>query len=181
MRCLPLRSMIFSLSLATSVALCPVASAADASVARQVQDLLAAYEEAPGAQELQALGPEAADVLRGLAQDAHQPVSTRARAVHALGWFPDATDHDLLLGWAQDGSTEKILRRKAVFALVNGWGEAAIPEVAPLLADDDVQLRLAVVRALSGLPADKVRDVLQNRLAVEQSRTVRDALTRAIQ
>jgi HEAT repeat protein len=184
MRSHPLRSTIYllaSMAFAMLVAVAPVARAAEITVEQQVVDLLSAYEEAPSSQELSALGPTVPDVLRSYAQDSRKPLSMRARAIHALGWYPDATDHALLLSWATGSDTPDIFRRKAVFALVNGWGEVAVPEVAPLFSSTDVQLRLAIVRAFSALPAEKVRASLQTQLEVETNQAVRDALSKALQ
>ena len=83
----------------------------------QVLDLLGGYEETASPASLQALGPTVSDELLSIAQDSTVPASRRARAVHALGWFPSDTTRTFLVGTLQ--GADSTLARKAAYALAN--------------------------------------------------------------
>lgn len=158
-----------------SLALAGVASADDALRARTIE-LLSAYEEPADAADWQRLGPAAGAELYAIARDATMAPSRRARAVHALGWFPSDEHRVYLAGLAADEAGDTLLRRSAVHALANGWGDAAVPTLATALKSDDVQLRAQTAKALGRVATPAAKQALTDRLAVEKSATVRDAI-----
>ena len=105
---------------------------------------LSGFEAAPTAEGLQATGDNVDAQLRAIYNDTEESKSTRARALHALGWFPADANRTILVD-ALDGD-DSLMARKAAYALGNGWGEAALPELKRALAADDTQLRMAAAR-----------------------------------
>jgi hypothetical protein len=157
----------------------PAAHADDAMRARVV-DLLSAYEDPATAADWRSLGDAAAPELFAIAQDPTQSHTRRAGAVLALGWFPNDTHHAWLVALAADNAGDGMYRRKACYALVNGWGDAALPDLAAPLAASDVQLRAAAAKAVGRLGTPAARTVLQARLAVETEPLVHDALQKSL-
>ena len=156
------------------------AAHADEALRAKVLDLLAAYEEPADAAEWRALGAGADAELRAIATDAALSPTKRAGAVHALGYFPTEANRALLVGVLAGPGGDAMLRRKAVYALGNGWGEGALPELTAALADTDVQLRVATIRALGRLGTPKAQEALRARAALETNGTVRTELARAL-
>lgn len=158
-----------------SLALSGVAAADDALRARTIE-LLSAYEEPASAADWQHLGPGVGAELYAVARDATVAPSRRVRAVHALGWFPTDEHRGWLAALAADEAGDTLLRRSAVHALANGWGEGAVPELKTALASPDVQLRAQTAKALGRVGTPAAKQVLTDRLAVEASPAVRDAI-----
>src|SRR6185503_16511286 len=97
--------------------------------------------------------------------------SQRARAIHALGWFPDDTNRAFLV--TQAHGTDSMFVRKAVYALANGWGDGAIPELTLALANHDVQVRMAAAYALGTVGTESAKLALDARLPLESDATVK--------
>lgn len=140
--------------------------------------LLDGVEDVPEATQLRAMGDGVGPELLELAQDPGLAPTRRARATHALGWFPTDKHRDWLSSTLQ--GDDPMLARKASYALVNGWGDAAIPLVQPALASTDVQLRLASVRALGSLGTEPARQALTARLDLEQHAAVKDLIRQSL-
>lgn len=157
------------------------AASAHAGELRQpLLDQLAGIESPPTAEALRAVGD--ADAVRSellaLSQDADIPRSQRLRALHALGWFPSDASRAALTA-AVEGP-DRHAARKAVYALANGWQDAALPELAAALVADDVQLRIAAARSLGSLATPAARAALEARLAAESSDAVRSEITQSL-
>ncbi len=140
---------------------------------------LSGMEDAPTAARLTALGPGVKAELMDISADASQKRSVRARALHALGWFPDA-DTRAVLQSALTGD-DPLMARKAVYGLANGWGSAALAPLTEALASPDVQLRSAAARALGSVDSPDARAALDARLQLEQTPAVRESIERALQ
>src|SRR4029450_8311312 len=125
------------------------ALAADDATRQQVLGLLSGYEETASPDSLKALDGDVPGPPRALASDTTLTSTQRARAIHALGWFPDETNRAFLVGQARGGNS--MFSRKAVYALANGWGDQAIDELTVALANPDVQTRMAAAYALGHL------------------------------
>lgn len=146
-----MRRALTALALAVTLPLALAASSpAFAGALRDpVLAALAGVEDVPTAADLQAIGAGVEGELIEIAQDASVVPTTRARAVHALGWFPTDSSQALLRSTLT--GSDALLARKAAYALANGWGDASVPMLQPALAANDVQLRIATVRALDGV------------------------------
>jgi HEAT repeat protein len=140
----------------------------------QVEAQLDGIESPPDAISLRALGEGVSAELIEIAQDAEASRTRRAKALHALGWFPSAATRAVLEG-ALDGGDPKMARR-AVYALGNGWGDQAVPAIERALADNDVQLRIAAAASLGNIGTPLARSALDARLKVEVEPTVRHTL-----
>lgn len=135
---------------------------------------LSGIEDAPTAESLRALGDAVPQELVELAADPSLRSSVRARALHALGWFPSAETRTVLE--AALVGDNKLMARKAAYALANGWSAEAIPALGRALSAADPQLRNAAARALGNIEDDAVVTVLDARLTIEDQPAVREAI-----
>lgn len=135
-------------------------------------------EDPPSAASLKAIAPDVHTELIEILGDASARHSARARAVHALGWFPNTTTRPVVEA-ALKGD-DRLLARKAAYALANGWGVAALPQLTDALAASDAQLREAAAHALGNIDDKAVVPVLDARLAVEDSAAVRETIEGAL-
>ena len=147
------------------------ALAADDATTQQVLGLLGGYEETASPDSLKALGGDVPETLRAIASDTTLTSTQRARAIHALGWFPDDTNRAFLVSQARAGNP--MFARKAVYALANGWGDQAIDELTVALANPDVQTRMAAANALGHMGTPSAKLALEARLAYETDPTVK--------
>ena len=139
----------------------------------QVEAQFDGIEQPPTAESLRAIPGVQAELLE-IAQDASASRTHRAKALHALGYFPGAEARAVLES-ALVGDDAK-MQRRAVYALANGWGDAAIPQITQALASDDAQLRIAAAASLGNVGTAKARVALDQRLPVEQEPAVRESI-----
>ena len=144
----------------------------------QVLEQLSGMEDPPSVEALSALGEGVSEELLQIAQDNSLSRTRRGRAVHALGYFPSDAGRSLLVTTLD--ADDNYMARKAVYALGNGWGEAALVDLSRALAAEDARLREAAARAMGSIGSAPVRQALNERLAVETETTVRDAITAAL-
>lgn len=140
--------------------------------------LLDGVEDVPEAEDLRALGDGVGAELLELAADGTLQPTRRARATQALGWFPSDASREFLTQTLKGG--DSLQARKAAYALVNGWGDEALPLVQTALVSDDVQLRLATCRAISTLGTDASRATLRARLELETNAAVKDLIRQSL-
>jgi HEAT repeat protein len=150
------------------------ALAADDATKQQVLGLLGGYEETASPDALKALDGDVPATLRAIAVDSSLTQTQRARAIHALGWFPDDTNRAFLVTHAHGDNP--MFARKAVYALANGWGDQAIDELTLALANPDVQTRMAAANALGHVGTPSAKLALEARLAYEKDPTVRTTI-----
>jgi HEAT repeat protein len=153
---------------------------ADDTLRAQVVDLLSAYEEPATAAQLRALGADVGAELLAVAQDTTLSHTRRAGAVFALGYFPTDAHRGWLSALATTEGGDSLLRRKAVYALAAGWGDAALLDLGRALAAPDTQLRAATARALGRIGSPAAQDTLRARLAAEADPMVRSTLSSAL-
>ncbi len=144
-----------------------------------VLDLLNAFEGAATADEMRAIGAGVDAELMEIADDGAVPTSRRGRAVSALGFFPSDGVRTFLESHLKKAD-RPLLRRKAAMSLAAGWGEASVDVLAKELGDSDVQVRIAVVRALASVEAEAAKQVLREHLEAEQETAVRAAIEGAL-
>lgn len=143
-----------------------------------VLTLLSGVEDPPDAQSLQRLGAGVGDELLEIAQDGEVARTRRARAVHALGWFPSDASRSFLDQTL--ASSDRLLSRKAAFALATGWGDGAVPLLTQALSDEDTQLRIASAQALGLIGSDAARAALRGRLSAETNENVQSTIQSAL-
>jgi hypothetical protein len=153
------------------LAFAPSALAAEDPTKQEVLGLLSGYEETASPDSLKALGGDVPGTLRAIASDTALTSTQRARAIHALGWFPDEVNRAFLAAQARGGNP--MFARKAVYALANGWGDQAIDELTFALANPDVQTRMAAAHALGNLGTPSAKLALEARLPYENDPTVK--------
>ena len=152
---------------------------ADEALRARCLDLLSAYEDPAGEAEWRALGAGAGAELLAIAKDSSLSHTKRANAVVALGWFPTDDARGYLATLAPtDG--ESLFRRKAVYALGAGWGDAAVPDLSKALTSPDNPLRAAAARSLGKVGTPAAKDALKARLSVESDRMVLDAIRSSV-
>ena len=175
-----MRRALFALAFAATLPLALVApTTAHAGALRApVLSALSGIEDVPSADDLRSIGDGVEAELMELAQDSALAPTQRARAVHALGWFPSDGSRALLLSTLSSG--DSLLARKAAYALANGWGDASVPLLQPALASADVQLRIATVRALDGVGTESARGALGGHLTVEANAEVAATIRKAL-
>ena len=147
------------------------ALAADDATKQQVLGLLSGYEETASPDSLKALSGDVPATLRAIVADSSLTQTQRARAIHALGWFPDDTNRAFLVAQARSGNP--MFARKAIYALANGWGDGAMDELVFGLANHDVQTRMAAAYALGNLDTPSAKLALEARLPLETDPTVK--------
>ncbi len=140
-----------------------------------VLDLLNAFEESGSESDFKALGDGIDAELMEIADDGTVATSRRGRAVTALQYYPTNVVQKYLTGHLAQAD-KGIIRRKAAYSLAAAWKADAIPLLEDALADDDVQLRIAVVNALGGIEGDLARKVLTNRKKHERDESVKTAI-----
>lgn len=125
-------------------------------------------------------GAAIATSLAQVINTAAHPLERRVRAVTLLGRLsgPEALPPlELLL---RDGKAEPPLRAAAAVALAHRQGAASVPGLKALLGDAEPVLRIGAARALAAIASDEARGALEERLASEPDRSVREALQHAL-
>jgi HEAT repeat protein len=126
------------------------------------------------------LGPEALSELLGLASNPKAPEPQRSRAVAAMAVVahPEASLRlqELLRSPAQPSS----VRAAATLALGRRAGLEAIPLLTPLLSDPNEQVRATAAQTLGRVGGAEVRKALEERLPLEESLAVREAIQQGL-
>ncbi|MBA2661283.1 MAG: HEAT repeat domain-containing protein [Bradymonadaceae bacterium] len=117
--------------------------------------LLSGYHGLVSQAELESAVPNAREVMFDIARDKASAELHRQRAVAALGFWPDATVHALFRALLSASDSSEGLRHQLIGHLARVFGDAALADIAPYLADDDVQLRLTAISALGMLGTDE--------------------------
>ena len=81
---------------------------------------------------------------------------------------------------AYDSARKKTFRRIAIKALGYGFGKKAALDLENLLTDKDVHIREATVFGLGFIDTPHVKRVLEGRLSVEETITVRLAIEKVL-
>jgi hypothetical protein len=145
----------------------------------RIQEMLTGYGYVPDAAALKALGPGTLETLSAIANDEGAKPDVRARALASISFLSDPRAATELTQALQDGKST-LLVRTALFGLARVRGSAAVPQIAPFLADSNPTLRLAAVEALGRIGGVAARRALQQRLDGEPDTSVHEALTRAL-
>ncbi|TSC31562.1 HEAT repeat domain-containing protein [Corallococcus sp. Z5C101001] len=126
------------------------------------------------------LGPEVVPVLAALAEDPSVSDAQRMRAVTALAWveFPQAGQ--TLQAMLEDPHRPSDVRSQAAAALGQCLGFEAVKTLRARLEDRDLRIREAVAQALGRLGGQQVREVLEERLPLEDVPQVREALQQGL-
>lgn len=180
-----MKRLLTVVGLVLGLALCGLASPVsaqdqDQKVVSQVEALLAGFEYVPKKEDWDRIGPAAAPVLRQIAADPNAKKVQRARAISSLAYFPQSTTQTLLKTIIAEETQPKVLRRKALRSLANGFGVKAITTIEPFLSSKDTQIRETAVLALGSIKSDKCKTLLKAQLKVESSALVKETIQKTL-
>lgn len=153
---------------------------ADEALRGRVLDLLSGIEEPATAADFAALGADVGIELQAIARDTDVLPTQRGNALVALGHYPSDDARSLLSGVLRDNSANKLLRRKACSGLALGFGDAAVPELVAVFAENDTMMSTAAVQALGALGTPAAKLALEEQLSAEKNASVRTALSSSI-
>jgi HEAT repeat protein len=150
------------------------------TVHEEILRLLERPDSFPRAADWAPLGPEALSELIGLASNPQAPEPQRTRAVAALAVVehPEATQR--LQGLLHGQATPDSVRAAATLALSRRAGLEALPLVTPLLTDRSEQVRATAAQTLGRLGGPEARKLLEERLPLEESIAVREAIQQGL-
>jgi hypothetical protein len=126
------------------------------------------------------LGPEVVPVLAALAEDTSVPDAQRMGAVTALARVESPQAGQTLRAMLEDSERPPELRSQAAAALGQCLGFEAVQTLRARLEDRDLRIREAVAQALGRLGGQQAREVLEERLSLEDIPRVREALQRGL-
>ncbi|GMT95887.1 hypothetical protein KH5H1_00060 [Corallococcus caeni] len=126
------------------------------------------------------LGPEIVPVLAALAEDMSIPDAQRMRAVTALAGVEAPQAGQTLQAMLEDPHRPSDVRSQAAAALGQRLGFEAVKTLQARLEDHDLRIREAVAQALGRLGGQQVREVLEERLPLEDVPQVREALQQGL-
>ena len=117
--------------------------------------LLSGYHGIPDAETFEEALANPAETLLSIANDESQSPIHRDRALGALSYWPSDAVQQLYVSLIEADDTPEMVRHRVLGHLAYGFGEVALPYVAPYLVDDDVQFRLTAIDAIAhvGTPA----------------------------
>ncbi len=139
----------------------------------EIQVMLGAPEYTPSKAEWLALGPDAATVLREVAQNRKLLALKRGRAISALSYFNTSATETVLTGLIGSSQEGWLLRGKAARAYALGFGAKSLPVVKALLSNQQKRLREAAIRALANVPVLESRQILEAHLRTETLKHLR--------
>ncbi|RKH71097.1 HEAT repeat domain-containing protein [Corallococcus aberystwythensis] len=126
------------------------------------------------------LGPGVVPVLAALAEDTSVPDAQRMRAVTALARVEAPEAGQTLQAMLEDPQRPSDVRSQAAAALGQRLGFEAVKTLRARLEDRDLLIREAVAQALGRLGGQQVREVLEERLPLEDVPQVREALQQGL-
>jgi hypothetical protein len=135
----------------------------------QVLVLIAETAPEPTLADWKRVGPEANRILVDLAQEPELRPSLRLRAMAYLAWFPSRRTQAFLTRRLYARQAPAIERRVAMRALALAFGREVFPDLRGFLTDPDPGVREGAIRALALLGGARVRTLLENHLAAEES------------
>jgi HEAT repeat protein len=126
------------------------------------------------------LGPDVLSTLLGLASNPQAPEPQRSRAVAAMAVVAHPQASQRLQEMLRSPAAPSSLRAAALLALGRRSGLEAIPLLTPLLSDSSEQVRAAAAQTLGRVGGPEVRKVLEERLPLEESLAVREAIQQGL-
>lgn len=136
-----------------------------------------------GPDEWRKLGPAAVAPLGRIARGAEARPAARRReeAIRSLGAMEGIPEAALPLRLiAADPHASDPDRCQAAFALAQQQGPAAVADLEPLLQDPRESLRAGAARGLGQAGGDDAKKALEDRLELEETPVVREAIQRTL-
>jgi hypothetical protein len=156
--------------------------ALDAEVLGRIVTLLSGYEYFPTAEDLTAVTPDPVPYLLAMVYDTggRWLPTHHHRAVAALAYYPTPSVWAQLTYLLEAPGTPELMRHHVINALANGFGEAALGRLEPVLYDEDLQLRLTAVSAIGEIRTSRSARALETALSAEPNRLVQERSERAL-
>jgi len=158
----------------------PSAPRPQGALHEEILRLLDSPESFPREADWAPLGPEALAELTGLASDPKAPEPQRTRAVAAMAVVAHPEAAQRLQGLVRGRATPVSVRAAAAQALSRRVGLEAVPLLTPLIRDRSEPVRAAAARILGRVGGPEARHVLEERLPLEESLTVREAIQQGL-
>ncbi|WP_342381463.1 HEAT repeat domain-containing protein [Myxococcus stipitatus] len=146
----------------------------------QVLALLDAAQGPIREEQWRRLGTQAVPILTAVATDNAGAPSRRSRALASLALVDPTQGAHSIQEVLDDTHAPADVRVSAAQALAQCMGVEAIGLLAPRLADREDPVREAVALTLGRLGGQQARQVLEERLPVEERPLVREALQRGL-
>jgi len=134
-------------------------------------------------EEWRKLGPAAVEPLGKIARGAEARPAERRReeAIRSLGGMDGIPEAALPLRMiAADPRASDPDRCRAAFALAQQQGPASVADLEPLLQDPSESLRVGAARGLGQAGGDDAKKALEDRLELEETPVVREAIQRTL-
>ncbi len=156
------------------------ASAQDKDEQRNVALLLMAYDQFPTAEAFKQVSANPRAVILSIYRDPASKPIVRLQALDALSLFPNEEVRELYKGilakgWADEAPGEA---HRAINGLMHGFGTDALADVAPMLNDKDIQIRMTAIEAIFNSGKEEGQRLLKARLDKENHPVVRDLLVK---
>ncbi len=135
----------------------------------ELSQMLAGFEQAPGAEDFRAWGPETFPILVELYGDHDVQPFVRMRAVAAVAHYPSPRARAFLLRVARAAGQSDLLIREAVRGLGRAFGPRSIEDIRPFLRHRAPAVREGAVLALTAFHTPAAQGALRARLPQEQS------------
>jgi len=145
-------------------------------IRERVRLLLSGYEYFPTADDLREVVADPTLYLLELVYGDDTMVVHRHRAIAALGLFPSDESRAHLDYLLASPATPELTRHHVMNALSTGYGEAALPALAPYLSVADLQLQLTAISAIGAIGTETSVTLLQDSLRIEADELVRERI-----
>jgi HEAT repeat protein len=151
-------------------------------VKKRLLVMMSGFEKVPSPEEWKAAGPPelVAQALVEVADDVSMAPSRRARAVTGLRYAPVPAAATALERIAKDEKSLPMLRRKAVLGLGSVSQAASLPVLEGLLSSPDPLFRDAVLQGIAEVATPEAVKMVEARLAIEKSESVRKTMERLL-
>ncbi|MCY1077155.1 HEAT repeat domain-containing protein [Archangium lansingense] len=146
----------------------------------EILRLLDSPEALPREADWARLGPEALSELLGFARNPQAPEAQRSRAVAAMAVVAHPEASLRLQELLRSSGNPASVRAAATLALGRRAGLEAIPLLTPLLSDSSEQVRATAALTLGRVGGAEVRKALEERLPLEESLAVREAIQQGL-
>ncbi|MCA9562622.1 MAG: HEAT repeat domain-containing protein [Myxococcales bacterium] len=142
----------------------------------QTLTLLSAYHEVPSRDELEAVSPNARQILESIATDTSVFRHHRTRAMAALANWSDARVLAMYESWldsalASDIPAEFESSHSAAILLAETFPSEAVQPLSEMLENSDLQVRLTAIHVLGLIGSEDALNVLQDAL-INETNTV---------
>jgi hypothetical protein len=142
--------------------------------------MLSGHDKLPPPDAWRKLGPRGNSMLVDIYHDPTVRPVVRGRALAVLAYYASQQSYAVLREAAFNVSNRTVFRRIAIKALGYGFADRAQLDLGSLLDDKDVHIREAAVYGFGFIKTPHVKRLLEAKLSVEESLTVRQAIEKVL-